>query len=210
MDPGGGYRPKRGDVMVNDVTRQRAVVLVGPGDEQGDRLCVHLTLQPRGAVAPEHRHPQIEERLRVLAGRLALRIGGQETELGPGDEAVVPAGAWHESWNAGDTPAQVIQDIEPGQRFSHMAATAWGLANAGETDDKGMPSLLQLALMAREFSDVLVVRMPPVALQRALFAVLAPIARVRGLRGRYPERFEAAHEREEPDPALLDYVSTRA
>jgi quercetin dioxygenase-like cupin family protein len=200
------YRARRGDVMINEVTRERALVLLGPGDGHGDRLCVHLTLQPRGAVAAEHLHPHIDERFRVLAGRLRLRLDGDESELGPGDEAAVPAGTWHEWRNDGDTAAQVIVDVVPGQRFAQMSANGYGLANAGNTNERGMPSLLQLSLMAPEFADVVAFRRPPSWLRHVLFALLAPIARARGLRSRYPERFEAPHSREAPDPALLGYV----
>jgi mannose-6-phosphate isomerase-like protein (cupin superfamily) len=200
------YRARRGDVLVNDVTRERASILLGPGDGQGDRMCTHLTVSTVGAVAAEHKHPTVHKRFRVLSGRLAMRIDGRESELGPGDEAEVPAGVWHHWRNVGDTAAQVIVDTTPGHRFFVLAATGFGLANAGQTDDRGTPSLLQVALMAQEFSDVLVYRRPPALLQKALFAMLRPVARARGLRGRYPERFEAAHGHEEPDPALLDYV----
>ena len=54
------------------------------------------------------------------------------------------------------------------------------LAGLGHTDGKGMPHPLQLALTAREFSDVIVFRSPPPAVQRAIFGALAPIARWRG------------------------------
>jgi hypothetical protein len=45
---------------------------------------------------------------------------------------------------------------------------------------------LQLALTAPEFSDILVFRNPPAAVQRVLFGTLAPIARRRGYRATYP------------------------
>src|SRR5262249_6689439 len=57
----------------------------------------------------------------------------------------------------------------------------------GHTDAKGMPHVLQLALSAREFSDVIVFRSPPLAVQRALFGALAPIARWCGYRATYPQ-----------------------
>ena len=41
-----------------------------------------------------------------------------------------------------------------------MVETLFGLARLGHTDDKGMPNLLQLALIAQEFSDVVVFRSP--------------------------------------------------
>jgi len=46
---------------------------------------------------------------------------------------------------------------------------------------------LQLALTAREFSDVVVFRSPPQALQRAIFGVLGPIARWSSYRATYPQ-----------------------
>ena len=50
-----------------------------------------------------------------------------------------------------------------------------------------LPDPLQLALSAREFSDVFVFRSPPPAVQRAIFGALAPIARWRGYLAPYPQ-----------------------
>jgi hypothetical protein len=58
---------------------------------------------------------------------------------------------------------------------------------SGHTNAKGMPDPLQLALFAQEFSDVVVFHFPPPAVQRAIFGVLAPIARWRGYRATYPQ-----------------------
>jgi hypothetical protein len=49
-----------------------------------------------------------------------------------------------------------------------------------------MPHPLQLALFATEFSDVVVFRKPPAAVQRVLFSILAPRAHRRGYRATYP------------------------
>ena len=68
-----------------------------------------------------------------------------------------------------------------------MIETLFGLARLGHTSGKGMPNPLQLALFAQEFSDVIVFRSPPPAVQRALFGALAPIARWRGYRATYPQ-----------------------
>ena len=62
----------------------------------------------------------------------------------------------------------------------------WGLARLGHTNSKGVPHPLQPAVTAREFSDAVVFRSPPLAVQRALFGGLAPIARWRGYRATYP------------------------
>jgi hypothetical protein len=83
--------------------------------------------------------------------------------------------------------ARVRVEVTPGERFAHMIETLFGLARLGHVDAKGMPNPLQLALTAREFRDVFVLRSPPPAVQRALFGMLAPVARWRGYRATYPQ-----------------------
>jgi hypothetical protein len=57
----------------------------------------------------------------------------------------------------------------------------------GYTNPKGLPDLLQMALVRREFSDVIVFRSPPLAVQRAIFVALSPLARWGGYRATYPQ-----------------------
>ena len=78
-------------------------------------------------------------------------------------------------------------EVTPGERFAHMIETLFGLARLGHTNAKGMPHPLELALFAPEFSDVIVFRSPPLAVQRALFGALAPLAHWRGYRATYPQ-----------------------
>jgi hypothetical protein len=68
-----------------------------------------------------------------------------------------------------------------------MIVTFWGLANTGHTNAKGMPGLLQFAISGSEFTDTMVFTRPPRALQRLLFSLLGPVARLRGLRACHPE-----------------------
>ena len=44
---------------------------------------------------PEHSHPEHEQANIILQGRIAMTIGGEALELGPGDVAVVPKGTPH-------------------------------------------------------------------------------------------------------------------
>ena len=123
----------------------------------------------------------------MLEGELTLKLDGQTSMLSEGETAVIEAGVWHDWWNASDRDARARVEITPGERFAHMIETLFGLARSGHTNAKGLPDPLQLALIAREFSDVIVFRSPPPAVQRALFGALAPLARWRGYRGTYPQ-----------------------
>ena len=192
-----------GDLYVNEVTGERAVVLRGDEDAPGEPLLVHLHVRPGGAVSGEHLHPALQERFLVLEGTLDTRVDGVERALAKGEAVTVPAGVWHDWWNAGSEPVDVLIELTPPTpRFELAIATGFGLANAGRTNAKGLPSLLQAALMGAEFSDVLVRRKPPALVQRIAFAILGPIARRRGLKAIYPE-YVGPHGSVEPDPRAL-------
>jgi hypothetical protein len=59
-------------------------------------------------------------------------------------------------------------EIAPGERFAHTIETMFGLARLGYPNVKGMPHLLQVALVGREFSDVIVFGRPPVGIGNRL------------------------------------------
>jgi quercetin dioxygenase-like cupin family protein len=176
-----------GEVWVNPVTRERARVLERPWDNPAGRATAELTALVGARVVGEHRHPHLVEQFTVLEGELTVKRDGRTTTLREGQSALVEPGIWHDWWNGSDRDALVRVEVTPGERFVHMVETFFGLARLGHTDDKGMPNPLQLALSAREFSDIVEFRSPPRVVQRALFGALAPIARWRGYRATYPQ-----------------------
>ena len=178
---------RAGDVVENPVTGERVVVRLGTEETGGDRLVAAGFIRPGGAVTGEHVHPGIEEWFMVVSGRVGFRLDGRESIAAPGERLYVPAGMSHDWWNAGDEEARVVVEISPAARFEEMISNLFGLAQDGKTNEKGMPNLLQVALFAREFEDVLYFTKPPRIIQKALFDVLAPVARLLGYRGSYPK-----------------------
>ncbi len=192
---------RAGDVLENPITGERAVARVGTEDSGGELLVADVYVRPGGAVAGEHIHPVIEERFTVMSGRVGFRLDGRESIARPGERLRVPAGVAHDWWNAGEEEAHIVVEIKPGARFEEAIANTFGLARNGKTNEKGMPNLLQAALFAREFEDVLYFTKPPRAVQKLLFGALAPIARLLGYRGSYPEYLERGPtERIEVEP----------
>jgi quercetin dioxygenase-like cupin family protein len=196
-----------GDFYENCITGERVVVLRGPDDTApGQTGLAHLTVRPHGAVAGEHVHPQILERFVVISGTLGTRLDGVERELHASDEATATPGTPHDWRNAGDDDASVLVELDPPleqrPRFEAMIATIFGLANDGRTNAKGLPHPPQLALLAREFDDVIRFTRPPRAVQMPLFALLGALGRMRGLEAIYP-RYLRPHGRTRPDPVVL-------
>jgi quercetin dioxygenase-like cupin family protein len=178
---------KIGEVWENPVTKERATILELPSRNHEQRVVAELLALVGARVIGEHRHPALVERFTVFEGELTLKRDGQTSTLRQGETATIEPNVWHDWWNASDRDARVRVEVTPGERFGHMIETLFGLARLGHTDSQGMPNLLQLALVAREFSDVMVFRSPPLVVQRALFGVLAPIARWRGYCATYPQ-----------------------
>ena len=192
---------RAGDAIENPVTGERVVVRLGTEETGGELLVVEALVKPGGAVTGEHVHPAIEEYFTVVSGRVGFRLDGRESIAEPGQRLRVPAGMAHDWWNAGEEEARIVVEISPAERFEVMIANLFGLARDGKTNAKGIPNLLQAALFAREFEDVLYFTRPPRAAQKVLFGILAPVARLLGYRGSYPEYLERGPtERAEVEP----------
>ncbi len=182
---------RRGDVFTNPVTGERVVVRHGTEDGPGT-MAADMYVQPGGAVVGAHVHPAITERFTVLAGRVGFMVDGETQEAGPGTTATAPPGVAHDWWNAGDDEACVLVEFEgdAGERFEQMIITFFGLAHEGKVNAKGMPGLLQLAVLGTEYDDIVRFVKPPRFVQRMLFAPLAALGRARGLRASYPHHRE--------------------
>lgn len=177
---------KRGEVYDNPVTGERVVIRLGTQETGGERLVADLYIRPGGAVAGEHVHPSLDETFTILKGRIGILINGIRFFAEPGQTLHVPRGTAHDWWNAGEEEAHLVVEVTPAARFELMIRNFFGLAQDGRTDKKGMPGLLQLALLAREFDDVVRFTRPHRLVQKVLFGLLAPIAKLKGYRGSYP------------------------
>jgi mannose-6-phosphate isomerase-like protein (cupin superfamily) len=198
-------RSRAGDVIVGRATGQRAIMLLGTEDSQDGPIAFHLFVRPGGGDLGEHVHPSLTERFRVLSGRVGVRVDGVERVLEEGDGLVVAPGSPHRWWNAGSGEAEMLVQVDDGRRYELMLCTLFGLGNDRLTTVKGNPRLLQRAVIAREFRDVAEFVKPPRLLQRALFALLAPIGQALGYEPVYP-RYLRPHGSTAQDPSVLELL----
>ena len=191
-----------GEVWENPVTRERAVLREAPWWNSAGRAVADLTALPGARVVGEHLHPALHESFTVRKGELTVLRDGQRSIVRAGERADIEPGVWHDWWNQGHVDAIVRVEVTPGERFAHMIETLFGLAREGHVNKRGMPHPLQLALVATEFSDVIVFRKPPAAMQRVLFGALVPIARRRGYRATYPTLSRTTLAPRQPAPPI--------
>ncbi|WP_197022309.1 cupin domain-containing protein [Candidatus Blastococcus massiliensis] len=86
-----------------------------------------------GAYVSAHLHTREDEYSIVLEGEIGFRSGDREAVLGPGGYITKPRGEMHAMWNAGPTPARMIEIISPAG-FEGFFRDIADLAEAGTTD----------------------------------------------------------------------------
>ena len=69
-----------------------------------------------GRANPRHAHPNCEEVLYVLAGRVEHSLGDQSFTLEAGDTLAIPAGVFHNGISLGPEDADMIVAYSEGDR----------------------------------------------------------------------------------------------
>lgn len=135
-----------------------------------------------GGNALVHIHPRAQERFIVRSGRVKVVIAGKAHVVGQGEEVVVPAGVPHSFANANDGPTELTIEFAPAQQHLRFFANFASLAEKRPKwfSAKGEPHFLLIALALHSYRDHLYLAGPPILVQKLLFSLLAPIARLVG------------------------------
>jgi mannose-6-phosphate isomerase-like protein (cupin superfamily) len=169
-------------------TGERLKFLSTADSSGGELFRAELVMQPGDYVVRSHVHPKQEESFVVLEGRWGWKRGRGEGVAAEGETVAIPPGVPHHQWNAGDGPVRVYQEHRPALTAAEVFfETYYGLSRDGRLTGKGDVSVLQAAVLLPEVGDFIRPASPPLWLQDPLFAALAPIARRRGYRARYPD-----------------------
>jgi len=83
------------------------------GADSGGALAIVEHPFEVGALVPPHIHHREDEFSIVLEGEIGFRSEDKEVVLGPGGYIVKPRGEVHAMWNAGRTPARMVEVISP-------------------------------------------------------------------------------------------------
>ena len=89
------------------------VVFKIDGEDTGGALSIVEHPFAVGALVPPHVHTLEDEYSIVMEGEIGFRSEDQEVVLGAGGYIIKPRGEVHAMWNAGSTPARMIEVISP-------------------------------------------------------------------------------------------------
>ena len=147
-----------------------------------------LTLRPHAPGPPLHVHTTFAERFRVQRGTVAVLADGEVVHLHAGEEFLIEPGVVHKPFNPTQEEAIVSGPLTPEyalpDRFGIFLAQAYGFFDAAPENGLLPRALLQMSRFSPAYDSWL--GGPPVALQRALYWVIGPIARLLGYRSYYP------------------------
>jgi mannose-6-phosphate isomerase-like protein (cupin superfamily) len=105
--------PRDGEILgLPDAVTDR--FMISGAESSGGFALVEHALAPRALAAPLHCHSREDEYSYVLEGRVGAVLGGEEVFGEAGDLIFKPRDQWHTFWNAGDTPARILEIISPG------------------------------------------------------------------------------------------------
>lgn len=128
----------------------------------------------------EHIHPHQKEVVEVISGEYTVGIAGTDHHLTGGDSITIPANTPHRHRNPSPHPIRVAHEHHPPRDSVAFGEAMYALAQAGKTNEKGMPNMLQFAVLTQAFPGIAYTTDAPIPVQKALTAVLAPVGRLIG------------------------------
>jgi quercetin dioxygenase-like cupin family protein len=174
--------------VVDPVLRQRYRFERTTEADGGELLVVDTYVDPGGGVTP-HVHPAMDERFEVLEGEMSFLAGRKWVAVPAGEAIDVPAGTRHAYRNRSDAPAHFVAHVRPPSSLQEFLEDVGRMSKAGKITRHGLPKgldgVLQGVVMAhhyREMAVLLFPPMPPPAIQRMLFPLLARWGARRGHR----------------------------
>jgi quercetin dioxygenase-like cupin family protein len=169
----------------NPVIGQDILFLQTAKDTDGFLLEMESTYNALSQEPPQHYHPYQEEDFTVLSGEISVRIDGKVKVLKAGETLHIEKNKPHSMWNNTNSKTTVNWKVCPAMSTEYLLETGMGLANDGKISKKGMPGILQVALLASRFSSVYRLVKPPLIIQKIVFTLLMPFAYLFGYRATY-------------------------
>ena len=176
--------------------RLRLLRMIGEGPTA--RLEGEGFVEP-GAGPPLHVHFWQDEGFRVVSGRLGYQLAGSEPKyLGPGEEAVFPAGVAHRFWNAGEDTLHTEAWVNPAGNFIWFITRLHAsiAENGGER-----PGFFDAAFLLTHFRSEYDMMEIPVVMKRVIFPIVVAFGHVLGKYRKYadaPAPVRAPHGSEKP------------
>ena len=187
--------PRRGTTVINPaisskfVFRETFIETGGRGFEWDNFV------EPGGGpINIPHVHLHNREIFHVIDGEMRFVIDGEERVVRAGDEVVAEPGSVHAFQNPSNSPTYMISRFEPAEDGPWEELARAGLlldsqfVQIGRVGGMGAVSPIQMMVFGSRFKTVGNLAGPPIWLQKTAAFLVAPTARLFGIRAYYPPR----------------------
>ena len=182
-EPSPDYYPREGQVFVSKSEGFRQTIL----KRENGLVWMELVLEPYAPGPPEHIHSSLPEKFIVTEGTLSLLVNGEKKVLRPGESLLVNPGTPHKPFNETNSRVVVKPPLTPeyaiSEQFTVFLTQAYGYFDESESHSQPPKVLLQMSRFSPKYE--LWLARPPVFLQKALYFVIGPTARLLGYRTHY-------------------------
>jgi quercetin dioxygenase-like cupin family protein len=125
---------------------------------------------------PLHTHSTFNETFTAIEGNLGLTVGNKDIILRPGQSLTVKKGEPHRFFNPGDEVIRYAIVFQPGHTgMENMLRILYGLAEDGQSNNKGIPKSLTTIAVLQEMSDTKL---------RGILSLLTPVLKLLAFYGR--------------------------
>jgi quercetin dioxygenase-like cupin family protein len=182
-EPASYFYPKEGYVFASKREGFHQTIL----KREGGFVWLELVLDPHAPGPPEHIHTSFPENFIVAEGTLSLLVNGDTKHLRPGETFLVTPGTPHKPFNETDARVVIRGPLTPEfaipDQFSVFLTQAYGFFDESDANNHPPKALLQMSRFGPKFDSWLA--KPPVAVQKIVFFVIGPTARLLGYRTHY-------------------------
>lgn len=125
--------------IYNPYQKDSAEFIKTVNETKGAYTLIRVVVAPGGGNGL-HFHKSFAETFECISGSLKVQVGKNIHTLLPGDEATAYTNQAHRFFNDTDKPCSFFVTINPGCKgFEEGLQIAYGLANDGRVNSKGMP-----------------------------------------------------------------------
>ena len=181
----------------NPTVGQRSRILTLPGESGGRQFVLEYITRLYGGEQANaaHLHTTFTETFEIVKGRARYRLGSETKTAAAGDRIEMPPMIPHvhpwsdslEELHVRHTAVANPPDLRGLNASLQADITIQGLARLGLVNGKGLPNLLQLAVLLDTTMPATYLAGMPITLQRFVYRALAPIGRMVGYKAAYRE-----------------------
>lgn len=145
----------------------------------------HLEVEPFAPGPPKHIHADFDETFQVENGELTIWVDGEIKKLHPGESVHVPRGTPHQPYNETADTIRVKGHFAFPEKFAFTLSQVYTLTDMEPGFANSSKALFQMALFSGAGFDSYKGDGPPLMVQKAMFTLVAPMARLMGYRSYY-------------------------